>query len=88
MECRSDLLVQAEGTQERVHIVKLCIAEALQPLRVTGLSREAHCTDLHRKTGQSRGLEWRSLRDRHTDTDKLLTPRKNPHIPVSWVLVT
>lgn len=45
----SHLLAETEGPQEGIHIIKLGIAEALQPLWVTGLSRQTHCTDLERK---------------------------------------
>lgn len=45
----SHLLAETKRTQERFHIVKLGIAKALQPVRVTGLSRQTHCTDLEGK---------------------------------------
>lgn len=42
----SHLFAETEGTQEGLHIIKLSVAEALQPLWVTGLSGQTHCTDL------------------------------------------
>lgn len=42
----SHLFAETEGPQERFHIIKLSVAEALQPLRVTWLSGQTHCTDL------------------------------------------
>lgn len=42
----SYLLAETEGPQEGLHIIKLSVTKALQPLRVTGLSGQTHCTDL------------------------------------------
>lgn len=51
----SHLFAEAQGPQERFHIIKLSVAEALQPLRVTGLSGQTHCTDLMgRREGERR----------------------------------
>lgn len=50
----SHLLAETESPQEGIHIIKLGIAEALQPLWVTGLSRQTHCTDLERKRERDR----------------------------------
>lgn len=43
---QSHLLVETQGPQQRVHIVKLSVAEALQPLWVAGLSGQTHSADL------------------------------------------
>lgn len=45
------LLAETEGPQEGVHIIKLSIAKALQPVWVTGLTRQTHCTNLELKNG-------------------------------------
>lgn len=42
----SHLFAETQGPQERFHIIKLSVAEALQPLWVTGLAGQTHCTDL------------------------------------------
>lgn len=42
----SYLIIETKGPQEGIQIIKFCIAKALEPLWVTGLSRQPHCTDL------------------------------------------
>lgn len=47
------LLIESQRPQEGVHIIKLCVAKALQPLWVTGLPWQAHSTDLRTEGRQS-----------------------------------
>jgi len=47
------LLVETQGPQERVHVVELCVAEALQALWVAGFPGESDSTDLEVKDSGS-----------------------------------
>ena len=46
MALNAHLLVQIQGPQKGIHVIKLCVAEALQTLWVAGLLGETHSTDL------------------------------------------
>ena len=54
----SYLLVESQCPQEGVHIVKLCVAKALQPLWVTGLPWQAHRTDLRTEGRRGPVRRW------------------------------
>lgn len=47
------LLIESQRPKEGVHIIKLGVAKALQPLWVTGLPWQAHSTDLRTEGRQS-----------------------------------